>query len=157
VDEMIGEEIKTLITILRHQALVATYLRKLATRIMLRAGEHDLSKLGVGQFTEFIKINRIAREHKYGSPEYKASIDTDVIERHFRCNSHHPEHHENGVNDMGLADFIEMILDWKAAAEVYGKTTMEEGLVIQTERFELDERHLYLIDLIYRELEELPR
>jgi hypothetical protein len=151
---MLSEETKTLVTTLRHMILVAKGLHKLAACVASRAVGHDASKLSIEQFARFVEINRIAREHKYGSPEYNASLETnrDAIGKHYRRNSHHPEHHENGVDGMGLADFIEMVVDWEVAAQVYGNATFDEGLAIQTERFNLDERHLYLIGLIREEL-----
>jgi hypothetical protein len=56
----------------------------------------------------------------YGSPEYEAVVERarPALERHWRRNSHHPEHYgEAGVAGMDLFDLVEMVCDWMAAAE----------------------------------------
>jgi hypothetical protein len=40
-----------------------------------------------------------------------------ALERHYSKNSHHPEHHEDGIKAMNLIDLIEMLADWKAATQ----------------------------------------
>jgi len=150
----LSEEAKTIATILRHNRLVASYLIKLANILEERAIMHDASKFASDEFAAFVHINQIAREHKYGSPEYKESIlKTGAVALHYSRNPHHPEHHGDGINDMSIIDLVEMIADWKAASETYGQTSLEEALEIHTKRFELDAEHLYLIKLIIKELE----
>lgn len=143
-------ELETLLTMLRHQAVVAAYMRRVAHALLEAADIHDLSKFAPDEFPGFVYFSSIARMHAFGSPAYnKAMSDNNgVIELHYSRNSHHPEHHERGVKDMGLVDLVEMVADWQAASDVYGKTPFEDGLEILRERFELDPRHLYLIRLI---------
>jgi len=151
----LSEEAKTITTILRHNRLVASYLINLACAMEKRAIVHDASKLSVDEFTGFVQINRIAREHEYGSQEYKDSIKkTDAVALHYSRNPHHPEHYKSGVDDMSLVDLIEMVADWKAASETYGQTSLEEALEIQAKRFGLSAKHLYLIGLIVKEFEK---
>lgn len=153
--ENLSEEVKTLITILKHKGLVQKYLYKLSQELEIRAVAHNLSKLGIDEFIGFIAINKVAREHPYGSKDYKASLkDNDVIDLHFSKNQHHPEHHNNYVIGMGLVDIIEMVCDWKSASITYGKTTLSEALEIQIERFGLTKEQLYLIKLIIEEIEK---
>ena len=153
--ENLSEEITTLTTILKHKGLVQKYLHTLSQELEVRAIAHDLSKLGIDEFNGFVAINRVAREHPYGSKEYKASLkDNDVIDLHFSRNPHHPEYHDALVTDMGLLDIIEMVCDWKAACVTYGKTTLLEALEVQIERFGLTKEQLYLIKLIIEEIEK---
>lgn len=145
----LSEEAKTITTILRHNRLVASYLVKLANALEERAIMHDASKFATDEFAGFVRINQIAREHEYGSPEYRKSIkETGVVPLHYSRNPHHPEHYEDGINDMSIVDLVEMIADWKAASETYGQTSLEGALKIHTERFGLKPEHLYLIKLV---------
>lgn len=145
------EEIKTLISQLRHTGMVAAYMRRLAFALLQAAQEHDLSKLTLDEFPGFVEINQTAREHEFGSPGYNASLKAcgDVIGLHYARNRHHPEHHARGVDDMNLVDFVEMVADWQAASEVYGKTTFEDGLKVLRTRFGLTGQHLFLVWMIH--------
>lgn len=53
----------------------------------------------------------------FGSKEYKTVLleQKDIIQYHYKNNSHHPEHYKNKINDMSLLDLLEIIIDWKAA------------------------------------------
>jgi hypothetical protein len=148
----LSEETKTLLTALRHQTLVKKYLLRLAHRLEERALLHDLSKFQLDEFEGFVEINQIARKHKYGSPEYQASITSDAVALHLSRNSHHPEHHHGGIKDMRLLDLMEMVVDWLAASETYGKTTFGESLQIQKDRFKITDEQYRLIQLIAEEI-----
>ncbi len=150
----IGEEAKAIVTILAHNRFVASLLVELANALEKRAIVHDASKFSVDEFAGFVHINRIAREHEYGSPEYMASIvETDAVALHYSRNPHHPEHYPNGIDDMTLLDIIEMVADWKAASETYGQTSLEDALAVHVERFGLRDEHLYFIRLIIEAME----
>jgi len=150
----ISEEAKAIVTILAHNRFVASLLVDLANALEKRAIMHDASKFTMDEFAGFVEINRIAREHEYGSPEYMASIkETNAVALHYSRNPHHPEHYPNGVDDMGLLDIIEMVADWKAASETYGQTSLGNALEVHIERFGLEEKHLYLIGLVIEALE----
>lgn len=150
----LSEELKTFATITRHVALVRKNLQGISQELDRRGLIHDLSKVQLDELGGFINFNRAAREHPYGSEEYKRSMveHGGVIDLHFSRNSHHPEHHPNGVADMGLFDIIEMVCDWKAASETYGQTSFEEALAIQVDRFGLTSEQVYVINLIAQAL-----
>lgn len=151
--ESLPDEIKALVTIQRHIAIVQKYLTQLAHRLEQRALEHDLSKLSKDEFAGFVEVNRIARLYPYGSPEYKNSLEGNkAIDLHFSRNSHHPEYHKDGINDMTLLDVIEMVIDWQSASETYDKISFQEALPKHIERFNIDEKYLWLINLIHDEL-----
>ena len=151
---VIAEEAKTIVKILMHGRLITSHLERLANVLRERATVHDLSKFSEDEFAGVVRINRIAREHEYGSPEYMESIkESDALALHFSRNPHHPEHYPGGVDDMTLVDIIEMVADWKAASEAYGQTSLEDALAIHAERFSLRDKHLYLIRLIIEALE----
>ena len=146
---MLSDEIKALVTITRHIAIVQKHLQSFIDALEKRAQLHDLSKLSLDEFGGFVEINQIAREHPYGSEEYKESLKgNETIKLHFSRNSHHPEFYPNGMADMSLLDIIEMVCDWKAASETYGQISFEDSLEIRQDRFKLTPEQLVLIRLV---------
>lgn len=152
----ISEEIKTLITMLRHRIAVQRNLRRISQQIEARIIEHDSSKFQEDEFEGFVEINVVARVHPYGSEEYKNSISHNkAVELHWSRNRHHPEYNRDigkGVEAMTLVDMIELVCDWKAASETYGQTSFQESLAIQSKRFNLTPEQEYVIGLIARSI-----
>lgn len=149
----VSEEIKTLITMLRHRIAVQRHLRRISQQIEARIVEHDSSKFQEDEFEGFVEINIVARTHPYGSQEYKDSIShNNAVELHRQRNRHHPEYHQTGVEDMTLVELIEMVCDWKAASETYGQTSFQESLSIQAKRFNLTPEQEYVVGLIARSI-----
>lgn len=143
------DETKTLITIIRHINLVRFNLNKIAHRLKEKATVHDSSKYSIDEFEGFKEINRIAREHPFGSKEYKDSIkNNQAVALHYSRNTHHPEHYQDGIDGMNLLDIIEMVADWKAASDTYGLTTFKESLEIQKGRYKLTSEQWYMINKI---------
>ena len=138
-----------LATMIAHRAQVRLNLHALMQEIERRALGHDLSKLSTKELNGFIRINRTAREHPYGSEEYRASMDAEkgeggCITLHFSKNSHHPEFHESNAS-MGFLDIIEMVMDWKAASDTYGNMTLRGSLPHHRERFNFSDEQWWLI------------
>jgi hypothetical protein len=146
-----NEEIKTLATIIRHQKKVSFLLRELAREFERRADLHDESKLQFDELEGFIEVNRIARQYAFGSPEYNESLKNNkAIELHFSRNSHHPEYHIDGIEDMDFIDFTEMVIDWIAANKTYNTTTWEDAMIQQQKRFAILPWRLALIETIVK-------
>lgn len=151
--EDLPSEMAALVTIERHIRTVQRFFTVITNKLNQRSMQHDLSKLNKDEFTGFVEVNQIARTHPYPSPEYTKSLKNNkTIELHFSRNSHHPEFYPNGIEDMSFCDILEMVIDWKAASETYGNTDMETVLLTQQERFDLKEKHIWLIRLILEEL-----
>jgi len=76
----------------------------------------------------------------YGSEEYKAALEGlgPALSHHYANNRHHPEHFENGVNDMTLLDVIEMFIDWKAACLKHNDGNLRKSIDINAKRFSID-------------------
>lgn len=104
---------------LDHIARVNDYLRSCARELERRGLAHDQSKLEEPEKSIFDACTPRLKELVYGSDEYKAALEElkPALDHHYANNSHHPEHHVNGVDDMDLFDVIEMLMDWKAATE----------------------------------------
>ncbi len=80
--------------------------------LIKRLHEHDRSKYESPE----IEALTLIREMKYGTPEYLAVCQSDGIKHHYKANSHHPEHFDNGIDGMNIFDLIEYLIDCTAAA-----------------------------------------
>ena len=144
------DELKALLTIMRHRETVAEFLHNLSDYFRARAREHDQSKLMFDEFEGFARINRVARNHAYGTKEYEESMASEkepggAIHLHFSRNAHHPEFHDS-PKDMGLLDLMELVIDWKAATLTYGTNTLAESMPVQRKRFDFDPWQWRVID-----------
>ena len=103
----------------KHIRRVQTYMHRAVNRLVLRAVNHDASKLAHPEVEAFDEWTPRLATMEYGSAEYKASVKAlgPALEHHYANNSHHPEHYPNGIRGMSLLDLLEMICDWKAASE----------------------------------------
>lgn len=131
----------------RHRDYVRLALTHVVQSLERRAIEHDASKMLDDEFSGFARINAVAREHKFGTPEYKASMQQErsTIDLHFSRNSHHPERPKllgeaaevaRGLPDdatywaardgarMTFLDVIEMVCDWWGARKGYDDSRM---------------------------------
>jgi hypothetical protein len=120
------DKIQVLNTIVHHRTMVQVALQTVTQALSRRSLAHDVSKFRADEFEGFSRINRTAREHPYGSVEYRAALKQEkpTIALHYARNSHHPEYwdapdHNVGTTMMGLLDLIEMVCDWWAAWKVY--------------------------------------
>jgi hypothetical protein len=98
---------------LYHIKRVNSLLLEMCTLFINRAQNHDNSKLVNPEKELFDKYTPLLKELKYGTPEYAESLELlkPALEHHYYVNSHHPEHYQNGIDDMNLVDLIEMICD----------------------------------------------
>ena len=100
-----------------HINTVQTLLVAIISKLHNRALKHDQSKLQSPEVELFDELTPRLQTLTYGSDEYKESLDRlkPALIHHYAKNTHHPEHYEDGVNDMDLIDIMEMLADWKAA------------------------------------------
>ena len=102
---------------LEHIACVQRYVREVITELLVRADEHDASKLRSPEVEVFDRVTPMLRGLTYGSDEYKRAL-ADMgpgLAHHYAANDHHPEHFPGGIADMNLVQIVEMLCDWKAA------------------------------------------
>jgi hypothetical protein len=110
-------------------------------KLFWRALKHDLSKYRWSEASYFAKTIFALKHSTYGSEEYKemlASIQP-AIKVHYKRNRHHPEYHENGVNDMTKLDKLEMLADWKAATMRHKNGDIYKSIEINQSRFGYDD------------------
>lgn len=127
---------------LNHIRRVSELLMSAARELLERAKRHDQSKLTGTEKAYFDKYTPLLQGTTYGTPEYKNLLDelNFALDLHYKANSHHPEHYENGVDGMDLFDIIEMFLDWKAASERHADGDIEKSIEINTKRFNLSQQ-----------------
>ena len=113
----------------KHIEGVQNYLKTIGLIITTRGYEHDSSKVSDEEYKYFKMANSIDRNQFKTYEEYldyvKPTLDKG-LKHHYEYNRHHPEHFDNGVNDMTLIDIIEMIIDWKVSIEQNGKKLEDE-------------------------------
>lgn len=104
---------------LRHIHRVRDHLNTVIATLLERGRVHDASKFSEVEKPVLDSIYPRLRGLAYGSPEYLALVREawPGLQHHYRHNTHHPEHFENGIAGMDLFDLVEMFCDWKAASE----------------------------------------
>ncbi|MCA9060459.1 MAG: hypothetical protein KDA85_18240 [Planctomycetaceae bacterium] len=137
-----------------HIRCVQSLLLTVCNDLMLRAIRHDASKLQNPEFATFVEFTPKLRDSTYGSDEYKGFLASmkPALDHHYANNSHHPEHFENGVQDMTLLDLLEMLLDWKAATERHADGDIFKSIEINRKRFNMPPE---IGDLLLRTAESL--
>lgn len=111
-----------------------------------RASAHDASKLESPEKEFFDQYTPLLKQTTYGSTEYENYLSElkAALDHHYKNNSHHPEHHPDGIYGMNLFDLMEMLVDWKAATERHADGNIEKSLDINTKRFNIS-HELYCI------------
>ena len=130
----------------KHIARVQELMRECCGRLEKRAWKHDASKLKSPEAEVFEEYGPKLKECTYGSAEYKHNLGEmgRALEHHYEKNDHHPEHFENGVNQMDLFQLFEHLVDCKAASERHGDGDVFKSLSINMKRFEYGDQ-LYRI------------
>lgn len=124
---------------LRHSLRVADLMSSPIKELLDRSIRHDLSKTLEPERSTYDEFVSKLRTATYGSEEYWAAVAAmgDGLAHHYANNRHHPEHFPNGVCGMTLVDLIEMLADWKAAAERGRDGDLAQAMEIHCERFGL--------------------
>lgn len=103
-----------------HKRKVRYWLDGFSNQLLRRAEVHDDSKLNnPTEKAMFDTWTPELRHRTFGTDEYKMALEGmgEGVNLHYKANRHHPEHYENGINDMTLMDVVEMLADWMAAAQ----------------------------------------
>lgn len=126
----------------KHIEMVRKYARGFSDRLTTRAVEHDRSKLESPEVEIFAKYTPKLATATYGSDEYAKFLREmePALHHHYATYRHHPEHFENGINDMSLLDIVEMICDWKAASLRQNNGNLLKSIETNAQRFGCDEQ-----------------
>lgn len=127
---------------LAHIKRVAELLAQVEGDLRVRGEHHDASKLVDPELETFNEYTPKLAASTYGSDEYKGYLEGMGVglRHHYEHNRHHPEHFDDGVNDMTLMDLVEMLADWKAATERHEDGDVARSLDIQKGRFGISDQ-----------------
>lgn len=122
---------------MKHILKVDELMHAVGTLLMMMGLDHDSSKLSSEEFPFFVEHTKTLNGLTYGSPEYKEALVKlkPALDHHYANNPHHPEHYENGINDMNLFDIVEMFVDWFAATKRHADGDIRKSIDINEERF----------------------
>jgi hypothetical protein len=125
---------------IEHINLVRKYIRFFTDKLTDRGEKHDASKLTEDELPYFAEHTDKLNEIEYGSEEYKAELEAlkPALEHHYASNTHHPEHFQNGIEDMTLWDIVEMFCDWKASTKRQRAGNILKSIDINAERFDIE-------------------
>ena len=149
----LGEDYSYEIELHQHVAKVRGNIDHFIGNMANRAFLHDASKFTSAEFDIFEKVSPELRTTTYGTDEYKALLKKlgPALDHHYANNDHHPEHFPNGVNDMDLFQFVEMLCDWKAAVEKHDDGDIYKSLEINKNRFGIsDQLYQIMVNTIKR-------
>lgn len=121
-----------------HILVVQGYLLTAIQDLMYRLTQHDTSKLESPEREAYDVVTPRLRSTPYGSDEYRATLREmkPAIKHHYELNQHHPEHYEDGIRGMSLLDLVEMLCDWKAAAQRQPDSlSLSRSVEVNQERF----------------------
>ncbi|QDX94670.1 hypothetical protein EEL30_21760 [Brevibacillus laterosporus] len=123
--------------VLEHKRQVGNELNKFSSELFKRGVSHDYSKFSDEEMLIFEQVTPNLKKLTYGSEEYKAQLKAiePALNHHYANNSHHPEYHQNGIQDMNLMDIVEMLCDWMAAVKRHENGNIFKSININQERF----------------------
>lgn len=130
ITSMTTQEKKLTRLILHHKESVAIWLAKFSAELAYRAAMHDNSKFTPEEFGVYADNVDDFSKHEFGS-EKELQLREKLLPAakvHHSRNRHHPEHFENGIDDMNLIDLIEMLADWKSASERTPDDSLRKGM-----------------------------
>lgn len=124
-----------------HREKVGLIITKLLDELLERIIDHDKSKEESPEKELFDKYRGKLEDVTYDSDEYHEMMDElePAIQHHYKENRHHPQHFENGLNDMNLVDIVELFADWLASTTKHKDGDIEDSVEKNKDRFDLTE------------------
>ena len=127
--------IRQILRVILHKYFVAVNLCRFARILSSRAISHDSSKLSKFEIVGFANADELSNKI-YGTKEYYDMINNlYVVDEHYRRNSHHPQHYDDGIYGFDLIDLIEMYCDWCAATKNTKDGYIFDSIAINQKRF----------------------
>ena len=122
-----------------HIRKVSRHIDRAMLALEDRALDHDMSKLKEPELDIFAEYGPKLEDTTYGSDEYKEFLKDmkPALDHHYKNNRHHPEFHENGIDDMNLIDIIEMLADWIASGKRHKDGDPMKSIEINKDRFKI--------------------
>ena len=139
----------------KHIRLVQSFIHEMIKELIDRADEHDQSKLESPEVEIFTEFTPKLAACTYGSEEYNSfrKAMKPALDHHYANNSHHPEHHKNGIDDMTLLDLVEMFCDWRAASKRHNDGNINKSIEINGGRFNMSPQLIKIFENTAKKLE----
>lgn len=137
--ELTLEELKTNAETQKHIDIVRLLLKDFAVQLLDRGVAHDQSKFSEAELPVFTEYTQKLKGTTYGSDEYKQYLSEmkPALDHHYESNRHHPEHFQNGIQDMTLVDLVEMLLDWWASTQRHADGDIFRSITLNEKRFNI--------------------
>lgn len=121
----------------KHILSVCENINKYIHDLLNRGINHDASKLNYNQASVFDKCIGRLHNAEYNSEEYKQLLKElqPALIHHYKLNDHHPEHFDNGIQDMNMLQLLEMLADWKASCSRVKDGDIIKSIEINQNRF----------------------
>lgn len=140
-----------------HKLKVCYLMNWIGALISGRAMTHDNSKTTDEEYKYYKMVNNVNRNDFKTYEAYMDYIKPTLnkgLKHHYENNRHHPEHFDNGVDDMNIVDIIEMMVDWKASIEQNGKNLYEE-VEYNFKKYNISEQLQKIILNTYKYIDDL--
>ncbi len=126
----------------KHIDMVRNLLKRFANELECRGIDHDGSKLDYPEVSIFSEYIPKLADSTFGSEEYNKFLKemSQATDHHYASNRHHPEHFDEGIDDMTLVDVVEMFCDWLAATKRHKDGDIIKSVEINTGRFEISDQ-----------------
>ena len=127
---------------LRHQRRIMQLVNNAVADLLKDVAMHDNSKLYEPEKSIFDEWTPKLASSTIGTPEYedmKKQMKV-ALDHHYANNKHHPEHYENGLNDMDLLQIFELFFDWKAASERHHDGNIHKSITVNKDRFKMSDQ-----------------
>lgn len=123
--------------------------------LILRAENHDQSKLDSPEKEIFGEHHELLAKTTYGTPEYDDLLKKvqPALDHHYSKNRHHPQYWPDGINDMTLTDLIEMLSDWMAAISRVKNGNIKTSLIKNKKRFKISKQLYQILQNTVREFQ----
>ncbi len=130
-----------------HIKHVRSFLQKAIVELAKRGAYHDRSKMRQPELDIFVEYTPKLATSTYGSDKYKEFLEGmgEALRHHYVYNRHHPEHFEDGIDQMNLVDVLEMVCDWYAATKRHNDGDIIKSIQINSKRFGLSPQVIHLI------------
>ncbi len=150
---MSDEKLASLLDTVVHIAAVQGFMLKIICILQARMIDHDTSKLQEPELSGYAGLSQALKGLAYGSSEHRAAFTPfkEIIKHHYENNDHHPEHFGNGIADMDIIQFVEMLCDWKAAS-TRNSGSLGDTIDKSIERFGIDTQMAAVIKNTIRNL-----
>lgn len=133
---------ESILDTMKHKLMVIQLVEEFCNTLKKSALTHDDSKMEPPELEIYAEYVPQLQQAEYGSKEYKEITNKmdEAIKRHYKVNPHHPQFYMNGIDDMDLADLVEMLADWMAATKRNPNGNIEKSLEICKEKFHISDQ-----------------